>query len=485
MDKKIYITNTGTVIHPYKKGQSKALERMTSMKDPGCKFKRNEVSGFRVGDMFLTYHLQPFFIKNEFPDYQIEYIEPMKYDFVPPNLRFEMGKNFMLDGKQIKVADAVIRDTKGSRWFINCPQGFGKTIMSLYIMTRFRCNTLIMCYSTDILKQWRDKIVEQTNVRGSRVLIIDSGMLIESIIDSTYKKLGNFSIFIATPKILYGYAKKHGFDSIDKLFKKLNIGLKIYDEAHRDLGNIVRIDALSSVRKTLYLSGDFAQASLYKTKLFRDIFATVPVIKPAVEDQIDLRYTKAVIVEYDSKPTSLEEMEVMGRRGTDIWKYMKYQISKGVLLKVIFWIMDNIVRLKEKDRRILILTSMIDHCDYIYDEVKNRYDGYIVGKIHGENSEEDNQYNKHNAQIIVATYQSFSTGSDTKNIKYVISTSASNRVEDSQASGRARPLSDGEDCLFWMCVDTGFDRQIINEEKRIAYLKEIKVKEVIKLKYEE
>ena len=229
MEKKIYITNTGTVICPYKKGQSKALERMTSMRDPGCKFKRNEVSGFRVDELFLTYHLQPFLIKNEFPDYQVEYIEPMKYELVPPNLRFEMDKKFVLNGNQIKVADSVIRDTKGSRWFINCPQGFGKTSLSLYIMTRFRCNTLIMCYSTNILKQWRDRIVEQTNIRGSRVLIIDSGMLIESIIDSSYTKLGNFSVFIATPKILYGYAKKHGYDCIDKLFRKLNIGLKIYD----------------------------------------------------------------------------------------------------------------------------------------------------------------------------------------------------------------------------------------------------------------
>lgn len=485
MEKKIYITNTGTVICPYKKGQSKALERMTSMRDPGCKFKRNEVSGFRVDELFLTYHLQPFLIKNEFPDYQVEYIEPMKYELVPPNLRFEMDKKFVLNGNQIKVADSVIRDTKGSRWFINCPQGFGKTSLSLYIMTRFRCNTLIMCYSTNILKQWRDRIVEQTNIRGSRVLIIDSGMLIESIIDSSYTKLGNFSVFIATPKILYGYAKKHGYNCIDKLFRKLNIGLKIYDEAHRDLGNIVRIDALSSVRKTIYLSGDFAQASQYKTKLFMDIFATVPVIRPALEDQIDLRYTKAVVVEYDSKPTPLESMEVMGRRGTDIWKYMRYQISKGVLLKVIYWIMDNILRMKEKDRRILILTSMIDHCDYLYEEIKSRYDGCVVGKIHGENNLEDNEYSKHHAQIIVATYSSFGTGMDTKNIKYVISTSASNRVEDSQASGRARPLADGEDCLYWMCVDTGFERQVLNEEKRIAYLKEIKVKEVIKLKYEE
>lgn len=485
MEKKIYITNTGTVIYPYKKGQSKALERMTTMKDQGCKFKRIEVNGFRVDELFLTYHLQPFFIKNEFPDYEIEYIEPHKYDAIPEDIPFEMNEEFVLDGNQIKVADVVVKDFRGGRWFINCPQGFGKTILSIYIMTRFRCNTLIMCYSTSILKQWKERILEQTTIPGTSILYIDSSSLISSILNDTYDKLPNYNVFIATPKIIWGYAKNHGYDLIDKFFKKLNLGLKVYDEAHRDLGNIVRIDALSSVRKTLYLSGDFAQASAWKTRLFLDIFRNVKVVKPIVEDEIDLRYTKAVVVEYNSNPTPIDIMNVMSKRGTDVWKYMKYQINKGVLMRVVYWILDNILSLKEKNRRILILTSMIEHCDYIYDEIKSRYDQCLVGKIHGENNPEDNQFSKDNAQIIIATYSSFGTGMDTKYIKYVISTSASNRVEDSQTSGRARPLSDGEDCLYWMCIDTGFERQVEKEKERIDYLKAIKVKEVIKLKYEE
>jgi len=484
-NKVIYITNTGTVIHPYKKGQSKSLENLTSMRDLGCKFKKIEVNGFKENGMFLTYHIPQFLLKNEFPDYRIEFIEKNEFDRIPDEINFELKEIVILTQPQYQVVDTIIRDKLKCKWFINCPQGFGKTIVSIYLMTKFRCSTLIMCYSTNILSQWKDKIIDKSNIEPHRILLIDSSKIITAILDNDLPNMKEYKILICTPKILFAYAQKHGYEKINEMLKIMNIGLKIYDEAHRNIGNMVKIDALTSVQFTLYLSGDFAQASSYKTKLFRDIFANTRIVKPDESTLNDLRYTKAIVVEYNSNPSDIDRLNVMNRRGTDIWKYMEYQISKGTLLKVIYWILDNITKLKEVNRRTLILTSKIEHCEYLYEQVRDRYSTYFVGKIHGDRDDEDNNFVKENCQIIVATYQSFSTGMDTENIKYVISTSASNRVEDSQSSGRARPLGENEDCMFWMCVDVGFENQVEKEKKRIAYLREVKAKEVIKLTYVE
>lgn len=483
-NKVVYITNTGTVITPYKKRQSVALERNTSMKDFGCKYKRIEVTGFHLGDIFLTHHIPKFLIENDFPDYEVIYKPPMEFRKFPQGMIMNISEDYELEGPQFTIVDSILQDKINSRWFINCPQGFGKTLISTYIISSLRLNTLIMCYSTNILRQWREKIYEYSDIDMSRVLTLDSGALITSIIEGEYPILDH-NVFISTPKIIIQYANKYGYDKVASLFEKLGIGLKIFDEAHRDLSNIVKIDALSSIANTLYLSGDYAQASKYKSKYFYQMFSRVKVVKPDAETLNDLRYTRAIVVEYNTHPTPIEIMSIMKKRGMSIWEYMEYQVRKGMLLRVIDWILDNITKLREPDRRILVLTSMIEHCDLFHDHISERYPNYNVGKIHGNMDDDHNLSVKNSAQIIVSTYSSFSTGMDTNNIKYVLSTSVSNRVEDSQASGRARPLANGEDCMFWMLVDTGFERLVEKEQDRIEYLKNVKVKDVTKLTYYE
>ena len=65
MEKKIYISTTGTVIAPYTKKQSMQLERLTHMKDFGLKYKWNPINGFNLDGIFVTHHFPLFFWKNQ------------------------------------------------------------------------------------------------------------------------------------------------------------------------------------------------------------------------------------------------------------------------------------------------------------------------------------------------------------------------------------------------------------------------------------
>ena len=483
-NKMIYITTSGVVITPYKKKQSLKIESFTSMRDYAIPHKYIEVTGFRVGNVFLTHHLPGFLYSNEFPDYEIKEVRPMTFTKLPEDLEYSVKDNYELREGQYSVVHQILKNKKNRRWFIHCPQGFGKTLISIYLTTQFRMNTLIMCYSTDILHQWAEKIEENTNFPMNKLLTISSGSLITEIIDGEFP-IEEYHIFLATPVLLYGYAKKHGLDSLSKLFKKLGIGLKIYDEAHRNLGNMTRIDALSSVAYTIYLSGDFATSSKYKTIFFNRLFSDVKVVRPDEQLLFDLRYTKGIVVEYNTHPSDLDTLGVFTKRGLSVWEFMDYQIKNGMIFRVLSWIVDNITSLHEKDRRILLLTHKIEHCETFYNFISERYGNYNVGMHHGERTDEENSDAKDNAQILVATYSSFSTGMDTKNIKYVISTSPSNRIEDNQASGRARPLDNGELCMFWMLVDIGFENLVKKEQERIEYLKSMKVVDVTRLTYED
>lgn len=485
MEKTIYYTEAGLVIHPYKKGQSKSLENLTSMRDLGCKFKKIEVNGFRCGELFLTYHIPSFLLKNDFPDYDIKYVQNYVPRKIDTSLDIELTMDYELTDFQYQIVFKILRRCKKqNRFFINCPQGFGKTLITVYLISQFRLNTLIMCYSSNILKQWKEKILTYTKIPSSYILILDSSKTITKILNDVC----NYSeviYVISTPKLLMKYANDNGYDKLDLLFSKLNIGMKIYDEAHRDIGNIIKIDALSRIPRTLYLSGDFAQASKYKSKYFFNMFEGVDLIRLDADTLQSMRYTKAVVVEYNTHPDEMEILSTIGKRGFSVWDYMRYQLTDGMIIKVLYWLLDNILNLKEENRRILILTNMIEHCDEIYEKIIQRYPSYNIGEICGNRDLSENEYVKNNAHIIVATYSSFSTGMDTDNIKYVITTSVSNRVEDSQASGRARPLPNGEDCMYFMLVDIGFEIAIKKEQERLEYLKQVKIKDITKLNYEE
>lgn len=482
MDKTIFKTTSGMVIYPYKKRQSPALEHKTSMRDFGCYHKWIETTGFVLDDMFVTYHLDDFFVKNEFPSYKKEVIGSSDYIHFDRNLLFETDSQYEITEVQYSVINQIMQDNMNTRWFIHCPQGYGKTFIAINIISKFRINTMIMCYSVKILDQWRKQMSHFTNFPMSRVLTLDSGTLITKILDGSFPA-NEYNIFLATPILLVSYGKKHGYDKINQLMIKLGIGLKIYDEAHRNLANMVKIDALSSVKYTLYLSGDFAQAGKYRTKLFYDMFRDVRIVRPEV-NMVDLRYTDAVVVEYNTQPTAMDIMSMTERRGMSLWKFMDYQFAKGTIMNIIYWIIENILKLKELDRRILILTSKIEHCDYITEKLIDKFPDVSIGRYHGLVPTEESAMTKDNAHIIVATYVSFSTGIDCKNIKYVVSTSSSNRVEDSQASGRARPLSNGENAIFWMLIDTGFAMLVEKEKDRIDYLYNLKIRNVSRITYE-
>lgn len=483
MESTIFQTTSGITIYPYKKGQSKSLEVKTSMKDYGCKFKRIETTGFIINDMFVTYSLPDFFLNNEFPGYQREFVNHISYENIDQDIPFEIETDYEVTPAQFSVINQVLLDDRSSRWFLHCPQGFGKTFVSIFLMSRFRVNTIIICYSTKVLDQWRDQLSRFTNFPMGRVLSLESGLLLDNILNGNFPS-DEYNIFLVTPILLTAYAKKHGYDSYNLLMKKLRIGLKIYDEAHRNVANIIKIDALTSIKNTIYLSGDFAQGGKYRTRLYHEMFSRVTMVRPDIKDPYSLRYTDAVIVEYDTYPTTMDKMNIKDRRGMSIWKYMDYQFKKGLLLEVTTWIIDHILNLKETNRRILVLTSMVKHCEYITEYLQEKYPLENVGRYHSQVPTHEANLTKNEAKIIVATYASFSTGIDTRNIKYVISTSATNRVEDSQASGRARPLENGESAIYWMLVDKGFDFIENRAKDRIDYLTSLKIRNVSKINYE-
>jgi len=57
----------------------------------------------------------------------------------------------------------LYEDKKKWQWIINTDPGTGKTVMALWIASYLKCTTLVVVHRTDLILQWKERIVQFTN----------------------------------------------------------------------------------------------------------------------------------------------------------------------------------------------------------------------------------------------------------------------------------------------------------------------------------
>lgn len=475
MDRLIIQSKNGIVITPYEKGQSQTLENFTSTYDR-VYHKRIEETGFVVDNYnrvssFLTHRQSAELIKSEFESYEI-----IKRPVVIPieTSPFMMTDDFTLKPVQKEVASKVINSLgKQREWFINLQTATGKTLLLVYLTSKIHYRTLVFCFLTDVLNQWQASYATRTTLDSKRIKFLNSRSALYKIMSGD--DCEEYDIFVATPNIISSFCKKYGFDKLDIFCRAAGIGTVIFDEAHRNMGFIVRFNALTNIMYTLYLSADFGQGNHKREEKYYRLFYNVPVIKPSEEEEISLKYTDIIIVDYDSKPSALDAASIQNRYGYSAQNYMAYQLKKGGILKVIEYVLSQVGEGNMKKYRTLILVTNVDHADQITEHLAELYKSkLIVGRFHGSVPDSEKTATLEFADIIVSTYLSFGTGRDVDSIKYVIGLNQSNKIEDNQAAGRARPLKDGSRAKYIMVVDKGFGYCAKKLNTRLAYLRQTK-----------
>lgn len=482
MKNQIIISKNGTIITPYSRNQCHSLENFTSLYD-NVYHKRVPLTGFMVDNYnrkpaFITHGYSKDFLTFNFPDYEIKKMK----EVIPKKMyqSFSLNKDIKFKPVQESIANTIStklskKKSKYKDFFINLQTGGGKTLLGVWLSSYLNTKTIILCFSKEILNQWRDTFLTKSTKDSNTILHISSKSQMDDIFaDPTQYSM--YDVFLMTPGMITSYMRETDYNRFEKFTSLLGIGLIIFDEAHRNMSNIARINATCNVKNTLYLSADYAQGDYRKEKLFYNIFKDTMIIKPEEDEEISMKYTKVIVVEYNSKPSPIESSSIYNRYGYSAEYYMNYQFKKGYIINVIKYILNTILK-TEDDYRVLILFTQINHVDKMTNILKETYPDYDIGRYHGSMSDEEKYETKNHAQIIVSTYKSFSTGLDTENIKYVITTNQSNKVEDNQAAGRARPLKDGSDAVFFMISDKGFPYCTNKLKDRIRYLKDTKLKE--------
>lgn len=486
-------STTGMQFIPYKPKFLKRILNARSIYISAC-HQMDPVTAYVMkdginGKRLVTYHCHSDWLAKECPDYEItnmpkNHVEKLGHSF-------RLNDDIMPNEVQTMTVDAVLNNHLKTAFF-NIPTGEGKTLMAIYLTSLLGVKAWMTCYRTIVLDQWVKTLQEKTTFDPKRSLILrDSKTLLKMACgDFPYE---NYDFYLSTPKLLIGFAERYGLDLLNDVMDLCGIGVKYYDEAHRNVGNMVKINGLTNVERTYYLSADFNQSSEEKAKLYFKMFGRVPVIRPDGEYVIKKRYTVGIMVKYNTHPSLVQEEGCFREYGFDAFAYMNYQVQHSEFWRVLSEVMVSIRNTNlslKKGYRTLIMCNLIAHVDLILETlrplVNSLYEGHEIpkmGRYHSKMEEEERRDTYENADIIVSTYQSMSVGVDMPMIRYVVNLSPLSIIDDNQAAGRARALCDGMDVYYFMFLDEGFRYITKNLPKRTDYLMQQKLKTLTSIQY--
>ena len=193
---------------------------------------------------------------------------------------------------------------KYNQLFLALNTGAGKTYLGIVYAALLNTKTVIITTSVEWLKQWKERFLYHTNIVASEFLSISGSQMITKILNSKADKFDRYKVYTITHDTILSYAQNNGWNSIDALFRKLGIGLKIIDEAHLNFDNICNLDYASAVAKTLYLTATPIRGNSEENRVYQIYFSNVPML--SLFDPESDPHTHYISLLYKSGMTALE-----------------------------------------------------------------------------------------------------------------------------------------------------------------------------------
>lgn len=332
--------------------------------------------------------------------------------------------------------------------------GKGKTFICSCILSYLGIRSIVITAQSGILDQWKDRLVEYTDIDESEIVKIEGGPMISRILNGT-STLSNKSLYLCTHSTLQNYGSTHGWDKIGELFKKLGIGIKFFDEAHQNFHNMALIDfATRDTWRTYYVTATPSRSDRQEDVIYKLYMKNVPSID-LFNPESD-PHTNYIAIKYNSYPKPADvnacKNSVYGlnnpsyidylMRNERFWVMFDYIFSLIYRTggKALFYIGTNAGILKVKQRIL-----------FNYPELVNDIGVYT-------SINEDKQAAK-SKRYILTTTKSAGAGEDISHLKYsvVLAEPFKSEVLARQTLGRTRDPN----TTYIELVDVGF-RQLLS-----------------------
>lgn len=453
VEKTILVKNTSIEVHPYKLGDAPNIEHSLCVWNDV--YFKAEMVGMDYNEETKTLYVPR--------TASVGYLEKMmgvdakKYGKSDPsksiNVKLKLRPR---DDVQREALNFLMSRGKYgsnmyySRLMLSLDTGKGKTFCAIAAIVEMKKRAAIIVPDKTLMERWEEGITECTDLHAKYDVYHIKGH------ESIDKVLNGHEIreplVLISHRTITNYALNNGWSTITKLFKKLKIGIKVYDEAHKEFKNIVKIDLHTNTEKTIYLTATAERSSIKENIIYSNIFLKMPQLVIRSESREENHINMAILT-YDSCPSTKDIYLCKGRKGFSATSFMKYNMDKGQthFLRAIDVFMNSV---KDKEGRILIMVGLIDMIFYLEGYLKNTYPELAndIGIYCSKVSDAEKKHVRKNKRIILTTSKSLGTGADIDGLTFIcMAEPYSSKVTAQQCSGRLRNKG-----WYFELVDEGF-----------------------------
>lgn len=456
-EKKIRVYHSHIEIFPYTLGENKILEKQLSIWID-AEYRYDPVGYYVMDDTLYVprgyniYALEKQFNSTAFTIKECDEYKSFRgvHMVLPPRDRIqEESIDFLSADGKFKNAvpysqQALVLDT-----------GDGKTYTCIHSIINLKMRAIIITHQDKIKNQWISSFLDKTDVPEDKLININGSGMITNIMKN---KVEGYFYFI-NHQTITSYAKSHGPEAIRDFFKKIKVGIKVFDEAHLSFKNVIRIDMFSNTKKTFYLTANFGRSDSKESALFKKAFSSVYKFGEETKNYEEKRkHIIYVPVIYRSNPSMMHLQLASNMYGFSVLGFSKYALHLDpdkTMMRNFYQVFDIACNLEGK---ILVTVPKISDTEYMKSVIAKEYPhlNKTIATINSNNSKEENEDAK-KADIICSTIKSCGTGVDIHGLRCIINLEPfSSNITTNQLSGRLREYAKDKDTYFFDFIDIGF-----------------------------
>lgn len=441
------VYNTHMELYPYAKDDYPAIEDMYTASD---KFTGAEYAcGYIIedGKLFLPRGTSVSKIEN-MTGCNVNYIkEDDPYD--------KMVRQFypMMDPRDhIQEESIEFLKSDEHQLGLNLYMGLGKSYCVANAATSLREKVVVITPNESIKIQWINTFVKMFDYRIKNIMNIAGSNIIDGIMYDEIK-IDDVCVFLVNHQTLHSYMSQTNGYQFHKFFKKLEVGIKVYDESHLNFANILLIDFFTNTKRTWYLTATFDRSDKTESVCFKRAFQSVLTYGERQSYEVIEKHVVYHVVNINSRIDQKNRARLLAYPGFTASKYGKYAFFDDPSDTMYKTILHILTLTKNTEGKILIFVPLIDAVDKVVSKLKKDFPEKSVAAYHSKISKEEKDAAE-KKDIIVSTIKSAGTGKDISGLRIVINTEAlASKVVAEQVIGRLRPYGKDKDTYFFDCVD--------------------------------